>query len=80
MRRREGCGKRPAMAFDDQQPAVDLPEPDHTLAPEPRPGADREVSDAEERRVELIEPDTPQPPIDDADADPATRPPGDGRR
>jgi len=65
--------------FDDERAAVDQPEPDETLAPEPRRGADRSVSDAEERRVELVEPDTPHPPIDDADADPAKRPPGDGR-
>jgi hypothetical protein len=53
--------------------AVDQPEPEDVLPTTPRPAADHEPTDAEDRPVELDEPEQPEPPIDDEDRDPARR-------
>lgn len=60
---------------------TDLPEPDDTLSSTGAATPDHEPSDGDDREVLLDEPEQPDPPVDDADRDPAAaadplRPPG----
>jgi hypothetical protein len=47
--------------------------PRHVMAERPAPDADHEPTDADDRIVELDDPEQLEPPIDDEDRDPARR-------
>ena len=53
--------------------ATDQPEPEEAIPERPLTTPDHPVADSDDRQVELDEPDQPDPPVDDADRDPAKR-------
>jgi hypothetical protein len=57
------------MAEQDREAVdVDQPEPDDVIPERPLTTPDHPSEDADDREVELVEPDTPDPPVDQADA------------
>ena len=47
---------------------VDQPEPEDVIPERPLTTPDHPAEDADDREVELVEPDTPDPPVDETDA------------
>jgi hypothetical protein len=57
----------------ERQPGVDRPEPDEALTGTAARTPDHEPSDLDDRPVELDDPASTEPPIDDDDRDPGGR-------
>ncbi len=51
--------------------ATDQPEPEDAIPERPLTTPDHPAADADDRQVELHEPDNPDPPVDDDDRDPS---------